>query len=143
MTRTSPAGRSRTSTLLPTRLTTRLSTSLADIQLKNIPGTISGPLDVQYYVPITTPNTSTAGAGGSPVFVASGFDISLTAASAPAPVNLTVQGKTVPWLGPCVAPASSNSSSGSGNGAASAREGMVGATVLGELLAGVAALLLA
>ncbi|KAH8994214.1 hypothetical protein EDB92DRAFT_1944100 [Lactarius akahatsu] len=61
----------------------------------------------------------------------------------PAPENLTAQGGTVPWLGPRVAAASSNSSSGSGNGAAGARKGMVGATVLGALLAGVVTLLLA
>ncbi|KAH9016765.1 hypothetical protein EDB85DRAFT_2295072 [Lactarius pseudohatsudake] len=78
-------------------------------------------------------------AGGGAVFVASGVDTSFTAA----PENLTVQGETVPWLGPRVAAASSNSCSGSGNRAAGAREGMVGATVLGALLAGVAALLLA
>ncbi|KAI9431710.1 hypothetical protein H4582DRAFT_2062478 [Lactarius indigo] len=60
------------------------------------------------------------------------------------PVNLTAQGKTVPWLGPRVAAASFKiSSSGNGNGAAGSREGMVGATVLGAVLAGVMTLLLA
>ncbi|KAH9170097.1 hypothetical protein EDB89DRAFT_2230878 [Lactarius sanguifluus] len=97
-------------------------------------------LDVAYYVPITAPNTSAIGAGGGPVFVASGVDTSFTAASAPAPVNLTAQGQTVSWLGPRVCQASSSSS---GNGAAEIREGMVGATVLGALLAGVVTLLLA
>jgi len=83
------------------------------------------PLNAQFYVPTTAPNTSAVGAGGGPVFVASGLDISFTA-----------QGKTVPWLGPRVATSSSNlSSSGSGNGAAGAREGIVGATVFGALLA--------
>ncbi|KAH8989929.1 phosphoesterase family-domain-containing protein [Lactarius hatsudake] len=122
---------------------TNLDIALADIPLTNTTGIIPGPLNAQYYVPITAPNTSAVGAGGGPVFVASGLDTSFTAASAPAPVNLTAQGKTVPWSGPRVAAAASNSSSGTGNGAAGAREGMVGATVLGTLLAGVAALLLA
>ncbi|KAI9439396.1 hypothetical protein BJY52DRAFT_1229679 [Lactarius psammicola] len=122
---------------------TNLDVALADIPLTNITGTIPGPLNPQLYVPITAPNTSAVGAGGGSVFVASGLDTSFIAASAPAPVNLTAQGKTVPWLGPRVAAASSNSSSGSGNGAAGAREGIVGATVLGPLLAGLSALLLA
>ncbi|KAH9013440.1 hypothetical protein EDB85DRAFT_967484 [Lactarius pseudohatsudake] len=117
-----------------------LNIALADTPLTNTTGIIPGPLNVQYYVSITAPNTSTVGAGGGAVFVASGFDTSCTAASAPAPVNLTAQGKTVPWLGPRVAAASSGSS---GNGAAGVREGMVGATVLGALLAGVVTLLLA
>jgi len=121
---------------------TNLDVSLADIPLTNITGTIPGPLNAQYYVPITAPNTSAVGAGGGPVFVASGLDTSLTAASAPSPVNLTAQGKTVPWLGPRVAASSSNSSSsGNGNGAAGVREGIIGGTVLGPLLAGVMALL--
>ncbi|KAH9011126.1 hypothetical protein EDB84DRAFT_1681097 [Lactarius hengduanensis] len=119
---------------------TNLDIALADIPLTNTTGIIPGPLNVQYYVPITAPNTSAVGAGGGAVFVASGLDTSFTAASAPAPVNLTAQGKTVPWLGPRVAAASSSSS---GNGAARVREGMVGATMLGALLAGVVTVLLA
>ncbi|KAH9016781.1 hypothetical protein EDB85DRAFT_2295083 [Lactarius pseudohatsudake] len=123
---------------------TNLDIALADIPLTNTTGIIPGPLNVQYYVPITAPNTSAVGAGGGAVFVASGVDTSFTAASVPAPVNLTAQGKTVPWLGPRVAASSSNTSaSGSGNGAAGAREGIIGATVLGALLAGVVTLLLA
>ncbi|KAH9016787.1 phosphoesterase family-domain-containing protein [Lactarius pseudohatsudake] len=123
---------------------TNLDIAPADIPLTNTTGIIPGPLNVQHYVPITAPNTSAVGAGGGAVFVASGLDTSFTAASAPAPVNLTAQGKTVPWLGPRVAASSSNTStSGSGNGAAGAREGIVGATVLGALLAGVVTLLLA
>ncbi|KAH9016779.1 hypothetical protein EDB85DRAFT_2295081 [Lactarius pseudohatsudake] len=119
---------------------TNLDIALTDIPLTNTTGIIPGPLNVQHYVPITAPNTSAVGAGGRAVFVASGVDTSFTAASAPAPVNLTAQGKTVPWLGPRVAVASSSSS---GNGAAGVREGMAGATVLGALLAGVVTLLLA
>ena len=92
-------------------------------------------------MPFTAPNTSAVGAGGGPVFIASGLDTNFTAASAPAPVNLTAKNESVPWSGPRVA-ASSNSTSTTGkkNGAVGAREGIVGATVLGALLA---ALLLA
>ncbi|KAH9170103.1 hypothetical protein EDB89DRAFT_1908097 [Lactarius sanguifluus] len=53
--------------------------------------TIPGPLNVQYYVPIMAPNASAAGAGGGPVFVASGVDTSFTAASVPALLNVTAQ----------------------------------------------------
>ena len=80
------------------------------------------------------------------MFVASGLDTNFTAASAPAPVNLTAQGQSDPWSGPRVAASSSsNSSSSSGkkNGVVGVREGIVGATVLCALLTGVAALLLA
>ncbi|KAI9431470.1 hypothetical protein H4582DRAFT_2005662, partial [Lactarius indigo] len=104
---------------------TNLDISLADIPLTNTTSIIPGSLNAQYYVPVTAPNTSAVGAAGGPVFVASGVDTSFTAAKAPAPVNLTAQGKTVPWLGPRVAAASSNTSSNdSSNGAAGAREGM-------------------
>ncbi|KAH9061798.1 hypothetical protein EDB83DRAFT_2520231 [Lactarius deliciosus] len=97
-----------------------LDVALTDIPLTNIMSTIPGPLNVQYYVPITAPNTSAVGAGGGPIFVPSGVDTGI-AASAPAPVNLTAQGKTVPWLGPRVAAASS---SNSGDGAVGVREGI-------------------
>ncbi|KAI9431466.1 hypothetical protein H4582DRAFT_2199857 [Lactarius indigo] len=118
--------------------------TIADIPLTITTGIISGPHNAQYYVPETAPNTSTVSAGGGPVFVASGLDISFTTAKAPAPVNLTSQGKTVPWLRPRVAAASSDtSSSGSGNSAAGAKEGMVGGMVPGILLTGVMMLLLA
>lgn len=122
-----------------------LDVSLADLPLTNITGTVPGPLNVQYYVPFTAPNTSAVGAGGGSVFVASNLDTNFTAASAPAPVNLTAQGETVPWAGPRPGSSAttSNSSNGPGNGAAGAREGIVGATVLSALLASVAALLLA
>jgi hypothetical protein len=123
---------------------TNLDVSAANIPLTNLTGNIPGPLNAQYYVPFTAPNTSAVGAGGGSVFVASGLDTNFTTASAPAPVNLTAQNESVPWSGPRVATSSStNSSTSSGkkSGAVGAREGMVGATVLGSLLAGVAALL--
>jgi hypothetical protein len=128
---------------------TNLDVSAADIPLTNLTGNIPGPLNTQYYVPFTAPNTSAVGAGGGPVFVASGLDTKLTAASAPAPVNLTAQNKSVPWSGPRVAASSSSSNSSSSSsgkkksGAVGAREGIVGGMVLGAFLAGVGALLLA
>jgi len=120
-----------------------LDISAADIPLTNLTGTIPGPLNAQYYVPFTAPNTSAVGAGGGSVFIASGLNTNFTAASAPAPVNLTAQNETVPWSGPRIASSSNSSSSGNKSSAVGAREGIVGATVLGALLAGVAALLLA
>ncbi|KAH9059221.1 hypothetical protein EDB87DRAFT_1832298 [Lactarius vividus] len=122
---------------------TNLDTALADIPPTNTTGIIPGPFNVQYYVPITAPNTSAIGAGSGAVFVVSGLDTSFTAASAPALVSLTVQGETVAWLGPCVVAASSNSSSSSGNGVTGAREGILDAKVLGALLAGLVMHLLA
>ena len=68
---------------------TNLAIFGADIPMTNLTGNIPGPLNTQYYVPFTAPNTSVVGAGGGPVFVAPGLDTNLTAASAPAPVNLT------------------------------------------------------
>ena len=126
---------------------TNLDISAADIPLTNLTGNIPGPLNAQYYVPFTAPNTSAVGAGGGPVFIASGLDTNFTASSAPAPVNLTAQNESSPWSGPRVASSSSSSnsstSSGKKNGAVGAREGIVGGTVLGALLAGVTTLLLA
>ena len=87
----------------------------ADIPLTNLTGTIPGPLNAQYYVPITAPNTSAVGAGGGPVFIASGLDTNFTAASAPAPVKLTAQNETVRLAGPHVAASSTDSSSSGGN----------------------------
>ena len=115
----------------------------------NATGTIPGPLNPVVYVPFTAPNTSAVGAGGGPVFVASGLNTSFTAAVAPAPVNLTAQNKSVPWLGArngsnAVSSSGSGSGSGngkSGNGAIDMGEGILGATVFGVILAGVATLL--
>ncbi|KAF8264368.1 hypothetical protein EI94DRAFT_1805956 [Lactarius quietus] len=61
------------------------------------------------YVRFTAPNTSAVGAGGSPVFVGPGIDTNLTAANAPAAVNLTAKNETVLWSGPRVAATKSNS----------------------------------
>jgi len=92
-----------------------LDISAADIPLTNLTGTTPGPLNAQYYVAFTAPNTSAVGAGGGSFFIASGLDTNLTAASARAPVNLTAQNKTVPWSGPRISPSSSSNSSSSGN----------------------------
>ncbi|KAN0135815.1 Phosphoesterase family domain containing protein [Lactarius tabidus] len=122
---------------------TNLAVSAADIPLTNLTGNIPGPLNALYYVPFTAPNTSAVGAGGGPVFIGPGLNTSFTAANAPAPVNLTAHNQTVPASGPRVAPSTNSSSPGKKSGAVGAREGMVDATVLGALLAGVATLVLA
>ncbi|KAH9061792.1 hypothetical protein EDB83DRAFT_2520217 [Lactarius deliciosus] len=89
-----PAGRSRTSTSSsPTRRATRTSTSPSPtIPLTSITGTILGPLNVQYYVLGTAPNTSAIDAGGGPVFVMSGLDTSFTAAAREGMVGTTALG---------------------------------------------------
>ncbi|KAF8272437.1 phosphoesterase family-domain-containing protein [Lactarius quietus] len=73
---------------------TNLDISGADIPLTNLTGKIPGPLNAEYYVPFTAPNTSAVGAGGGPVFVSPGTDTNLTAANAPAPVNLTAKNES-------------------------------------------------
>ena len=90
-------------------------------------------------MPFTAPNTSAVGAGGGPVFIAPGLDTNCTAANAPAPVNLTAKNESVPWSGPRVAPSSSNhmATTGKKSGVVGTREDVVGATVLGVLLAAV------
>ena len=123
---------------------TNLAFAAADIPLTNLTGNIPGPLNPGYYVPFTAPNTSAVGAGGGSVFIGPGLNTSLTAANAPAPVNLTALNQTVPASGPRLTSSTNSSSSGKKNGAVGAREGMVGAsTVFSALLAGVAALVLA
>jgi hypothetical protein len=127
---------------------TNVNVSSSDV-LTNATTTIPGPLNPGLYVPFTAPNTSAVGAGGGPVFVASGLNTSFTAAVAPAPVNLTAQNKSVPWAGPrngSNAVSSSGSSNSTnkgktGNGAMDVKDGIVGAAVFGSILAGVAALL--
>jgi hypothetical protein len=49
----------------------------------------TGPLNPWLYVLFTAPNTSAVGAGGGPVFVASGMNTNFTAAVGPPSVNLT------------------------------------------------------
>jgi hypothetical protein len=119
-----------------------VNVSSSDV-LTNATGTIPGPLNPGLYVPFTAPNTSAVGAGGGPVFVASGMNTSFTAAVAPPPVNLTQQNKTVPWSGPRNGSNAVNSTgTGSGkSGTVDMREGIVGAAIFGTILAGVVALL--
>lgn len=71
----------------------------ADIPLLNITGTIPGPLNQNFFVPFVAPNLKAVGAGGGPVFVAPGLNKSLTAANAPAPVNLSASNQMVPASG--------------------------------------------
>ena len=93
----------------------------SEIPLTNASGTIPGPLNQNLFVPFLAPNISAVGAGGGPVFVAPGINTSLTTANAPAPVNLTALGETVPASGPdtdtptSTAPGSVNSPSSSSN----------------------------
>ena len=104
----------------------------ADIPLTNASGTIPGPLNAQMYVPYTAPNITAVGAGGGPVFVSPGLNLNMTAANAPAPVNLTAMNLTVPGSQPSpTAPAAPKSSP---NSAAVGREVIAGgAAVLGVL----------
>lgn len=70
------------------------------IPLTNISGPIPGALNANAYVPFTAPNVSAIGAGGGKVFVAPNLNLSLTAAIAPPPTNLTGLGQSVPASGP-------------------------------------------
>ncbi|KAH9934149.1 phosphoesterase family-domain-containing protein [Fomitopsis serialis] len=74
-----------------------ISANSSDIPLLNLTGTIPGPLNPEYYVPFSAPNLNATGAGGGPVFKGPGLDTSLSAASLPAPVNLTAKGLDTPW----------------------------------------------
>jgi hypothetical protein len=117
------------------------------IPLTNATGTINGPLNPNQYVPFTAPNTSAVGAGGGSVFVSPGMNTSFTAANAPAPVNLTQQNKTVPASGPRNGSNAGTNNGGNGGsgkkgGAMDMREGIIGATIFGTIVAGVAALLI-
>ncbi|KAH7906327.1 phosphoesterase family-domain-containing protein [Hygrophoropsis aurantiaca] len=61
------------------------------IPLLNLTTTIPGPLNPEYYVPYLAPTNGTGG-GSGPTFFASNVNMSLNAADAPAPVNLTAAG---------------------------------------------------
>ncbi|KAI0752732.1 phosphoesterase family-domain-containing protein [Daedaleopsis nitida] len=108
------------------------------IPLLNISGPIPGPLNVEHYIPFAAPNASAVGAGGQGVFVAQGVDASLTAASLPAPVNLTAQGQANPWgTDPGINYASGNktieppSPSNSGGGSGGSGSGSNAAAAMG------------
>ena len=74
-----------------------LTSPCARTALLNITGTIPGPLNAQFYVPFTAPNTSAVSVGGGGVFVSPLLNKNFTAASAPKPVNLTASGLPNPW----------------------------------------------
>ncbi|OJA12318.1 hypothetical protein AZE42_07339 [Rhizopogon vesiculosus] len=65
-----------------------LSSTLPEL---NLTGTIPGPLNPDYYVPYVAPTNGTGG-GSGPTFFAPNVNTSLTAANAPAPVNITTTG---------------------------------------------------
>jgi hypothetical protein len=88
----------------------------SQIPLTNASGTIPGPLNANLYVPFTAPDAKATCPGGGSVFVGPGVNTSFTAATLPAPVNLTAQGKLVPWAGPFLAASNSSSSNSSGTG---------------------------
>ena len=113
---------------------TNVDVSGADIPLTNASGTTPGPLNPNMYVPFLAPNTSAVGAGGGAVFTATGLNTNMTAANAPAPVNLTALNETVPSSGP---PTGNGTSTGVGSSASAKPSGarkevmVAGATVLG------------
>lgn len=86
-------------TVFPSHLPDDLEygTDLGCVALLNLTGTIPGPLNPEYYVPFSAPNLNATGAGGGPVFQGPGLNTALSAASLPAPVNLTAQGLDTPW----------------------------------------------
>lgn len=114
-----------------------INISAADIPFTNASGTIPGPLNPNLYVPFTAPNTSAVGAGGGAVFLAPGLDTNLTAANAPAPVNLTAQNQTVPAAGSASSTSTAPGASGT-KSSGTRREVVVGgAAVVGVLVGSV------
>ena len=73
-------------------------------------------------MPFLAPNVTAVGAGGGPVFVGAGVNLSLTAATAPPPENLTALGEEVPSAvqlpgsAPAPAPGSSGTTGQNGGG---------------------------
>ncbi|KZW01632.1 hypothetical protein EXIGLDRAFT_709905 [Exidia glandulosa HHB12029] len=63
----------------------------------NDSGMIPGPLNPAFFQSFTAPNTSATGAGGGPVFVGPGVDMSFTKSSLPAPVDLSAPGAGFPF----------------------------------------------
>ena len=111
----------------------------ADVPPTNDTGNTPGPLNGDLYVPYTAPNTNAVGAGGGPVFIGPGLNTNLTAANAPAPVNLTAQGKTVPGNMPIptAAAAQTSQTSTAPKSAAVRRDAITGgAAVLSALIFG-------
>ena len=100
--------------------------------------------DPDLYIPFAAPNANATGAGGGPVFLGPGLNISVTPESLPKPVNLTEARQSVPAsgygniTGPGVPAPTASGSTGNANGGVEVRAA-VGA-VLGAVL-GVVALL--
>jgi hypothetical protein len=119
---------------------TNLNLTGAQIPLSNATGTIPGPLNPNMYVPFLAPNTAAVGAGGGPVFVAPGVNTNLTAANAPAPVNLTALGELVPAAGALSSSSATGTAAGPGSTSSSSamrREvvmGGLGVAVFGALI---------
>jgi len=72
------------------------NTPVTTFPLTNLTATIPGPLNPLYWIPFSAPDGTATGAGGGPVFIAPGTNLSMTAANAPAPVNLTALNETLP-----------------------------------------------
>ncbi|KAF7970170.1 hypothetical protein HWV62_35224 [Athelia sp. TMB] len=110
----------------------------------NLTGIFDGPLNANQYIPFyAPPSTNVVGAGGQGVLVIGGLNTSLTALSAPAPVNLTAQGLSVPAsINPNITvgqPPAASSTPAAGTSGASAVAvnsvvALVGAVVAGALM---------
>ncbi|KZS96980.1 hypothetical protein SISNIDRAFT_406855 [Sistotremastrum niveocremeum HHB9708] len=109
------------------------------IPLTNATGTIPGPLNAELYVPFLAPNTTAVGAGGGSVFISNTTNTNLTTSSAPAPVNLTASGSSVPASGPdptSTSPSGSSSGGSSSGGSGSSSGAVPGAKVAGGMIFG-------
>jgi hypothetical protein len=100
----------------------------------NLTGIFPGPLNGNAYVPFTAPANQTApGPGGKGVLLLPGLNKSFTPSVAPAPVNLTAQGKTVPASTPSGSnsstPTSTSTSKSSADLVMDAGMGCIGAAV--------------
>ncbi|KAL8291389.1 hypothetical protein RQP46_002367 [Phenoliferia psychrophenolica] len=113
-----------------------------DLPLTNITGNIPGPLNSAYWQPVLAPNASAIGAGGGPVFISAGTDMSLTSSST---VNLTAMGVRNPdQVIPTTSGVSpSAAASATGTAAASPAKGSSGASRLATPAMGVLALVAA
>jgi hypothetical protein len=110
------------------------------IPLTNLTGTTPGPLNVNQWFPFRAPNVSAVGAGKGAVFLSPDLNTNLTAASAPAPINLTAMGHLLPAVLPLNTTSlpSSNSSlpsSGSSSDAATVRVASAGVLVVAGTIA--------
>ncbi|KIJ68844.1 hypothetical protein HYDPIDRAFT_25094 [Hydnomerulius pinastri MD-312] len=70
-----------------------LTAASTNLPLLNLTTTIPGPLNPEYWVPYLAPDVSATGGGNGTTFIANGTNMTLNAADAPAPVNLTAMAK--------------------------------------------------